>query len=237
MFSKESNPWQLITFLLVGTILGYGISEFSAARSQEADTETGNTITVTPVEETEEAEVVDVSVDDDPAMGDLNAPITIVEFSDFQCFYCRRFYNQTLASLKENYIDTGLVYFVHRDYPLTSIHPDAQKAAEASECAADQDKFWEMHDMIFDGQNELGSGTVEIPVESLKAYAVELGLDTTTFNDCLDSGEYAEEVTEDLKDGLSYGVSATPTFFVNGQMIIGAQSYDTFVQVIEGMLE
>lgn len=236
MFSKDSNPWQLVAFLLVGFILGYGTSEFSNG-SNSGD----NGITVTTTETTEdtaaETEPIEVSVDDDPGLGDPNAPVTIVEFSDFQCFYCRRFYNNTFESLKTNYIDTGLVYLVHRDFPLNDIHPHAQKAAEASECAADQGAFWEMHDLIFDGQNELGSGTVEIPTESLNAYAEELGLDTDTFNTCLDSGEYEEEVLNDLQDGIAYGASATPTFFVNGQKIIGAQSYATFEQVINSILE
>ena len=133
-------------------------------------------------------------------------------------------------------MDKGLVYLVYRDLPLTSIHPDAQKAAEAAECADDQDKFWEMHDMIFDGQNALGDGTVDIPLESLKSYAEELELDTDEFNECLDSGAYEEEVAADIKAGLRYGASATPTFFINGQILVGAQSYETFQGIIDPQL-
>lgn len=233
LLQKDSNSWQLITFLLVGLIVGYGISQLAPS-----DAEGRQTVTVTPTEvEEETVKVVNANADDDAVLGDPDAPVTMIEFSDFQCPYCRRFYNQTLPALKTNYIDKGLVLFVYRDFPLASIHPDAQKAAEATECAEDQGKFWEMHDMIFDGQNELGDGTVEIPEESLKAYASTLGLDVETFIDCLDSGKYAEEVAADMEDGSSYGATATPTFFVNGQKIVGAQSYETFASVIDPLLE
>jgi protein-disulfide isomerase len=237
MFNKESNPWQLVTFLLIGLIVGYGLSEWSGTETS-TDTDTGTqTITITPQSDDEdEAEIVEVDLDDDPGLGDPDATVKIVEFSDFQCFYCRRFYNQTLSQLKENYIDKGLVYFVYRDFPLSDIHPDAQKASEASECADEQGKFWEMHDMIYDGQNELGSGTVDIPLESLKSYAVELGLDADTFNECLDSGKYEDEVAADQKAGLSYGASATPSFFINGQIVVGAQSYETLAEIIDSQL-
>lgn len=237
MFNKESNPWQLVTFLLIGLIVGYGVSEWSGTETS-TDTDTGTqTITITPQSDDEdEAEIVEVDLDDDPGLGDPDAPVKIVEFSDFQCFYCRRFYNQTFTQLKENYIDKGLVYLVYRDFPLSDIHPDAQKAAEAGECADDQGKFWEMHNLIYEGQDKLGNGTVDIPLESLKSYAEELGLDTDEFNACLDSGTYADEVDADVNAGLSYGASATPTFFINGQILVGAQSYETFQSRIDALL-
>ena len=234
MFHKESNVWQLVTFLLIGLIVGYGLSEWSELR--DSDDSPQPTVTVTPTDREETEEIVDVDMDDDAGLGDPDAPVKIVEFSDFQCFYCRRFYNQTFPQLKENYIDKGLVYLVYRDSPLTSIHPDAQKAAEAAECADDQDKFWEMHDLIFEGQNALGTGTVDIPLESLKSYAEELGLNTDTFNECLDSGTYAEEVAADIQAGLNYGAAATPTFFINGKKLVGAQSYETFQAIIDPLL-
>jgi len=136
---------------------------------------------------------VQVSVDDDPSKGLATAPVTIIEFSDFECPFCARFYSQTLNQIEEKYIKTGKVRLVYRDYPL-SFHPSAQKAAEGAECADEQGKFWEMHDKIFENQQAMG-------VSDLKRYAQEFGLNTSQFNDCLDSGKMASEVKKDFQDG------------------------------------
>ena len=117
--------------------------------------------------------------------------------------------------------------FVYRDFPIKS-HPLAQKAAEATECADDQGKFWEYHDLIW------AKGAVDSA--GLKGYAAELGLDTATFNDCLDSGKQASEVEKDYQDGESYGVTATPTFFINGQLLRGAKPFETFKTLIDAAL-
>jgi len=168
---------------------------------------------------------VQVSVDDDPAKGSASAPVTIIEFSDFECPFCSRFYSNTLDQIDEEYIKTGKVRFVYRDFPLSG-HRNAQKAAEGAECADEQGKFWEMHDKIFDNQRAM-------TVPDLKQYAQELGLNTAQFNDCLDSGKMAEEVQKDYQDGLSYGVTGTPGFFVNGIPLKGAQPFSAFQQIIE----
>lgn len=174
---------------------------------------------------TQPAEKIEVSADDDPFLGDENAPITIIEFSDFQCPYCGKFDEDTLPELKEKYIDTGKIKFIYRDYPL-EFHQYAQKAAEASECAHEQDKYWEYHDILFKNQNDL-------TVDDLKKYAADLKLDTNKFNECLDSSKYKEEVEKDFNDGQSYGVSGTPAFFVNGILISGAQPFSAFEEIIE----
>ncbi|MBR9678484.1 MAG: DsbA family protein [Nanoarchaeota archaeon] len=171
---------------------------------------------------------VQVSVDDDPVKGSANAPVTIVEFSDFECPFCARFYEQTMGLIDENYIQTGKVKLVFRDFPL-AFHENAQKASEAAECADEQGKFWEYHDSLFENQGEWSS----IGVNKFKEYAQELGLNTEKFDACLDSGKYASEVQKDLSDGQGYGVSGTPTFFVNGIKIVGAQPYSAFQQLIE----
>ena len=158
-------------------------------------------------------------VDDDPFLGDDNAPVTIVEFSDFQCPYCSRFRDQTFDLIKENYIDTGKVRFVYRDFPLSSIHPMAQKAAEASECADEQDKFWEYHDKLFAGQSSFS-------VDSFKQWAKDLGLDATKFNSCLDSGKYTNEVKSDLADATASGGSGTPYFLIGNTQLSGAYPFD-----------
>ncbi len=175
------------------------------------------------------APVIEVSADDDPVKGSEDAPVTIIEFSDFECPFCARFYSQTLSQIEKNYIDTGKVKLVYRDFPL-SFHQEAQPAAEASECADEQGKFWEMHDKIFENQQLISDS-------SYKQWATEMGLDTEQFNECLDSGKYASEVQKDFADGQAYGVSGTPAFFINGTKLIGAQPYSKFEEVIENALK
>jgi len=169
--------------------------------------------------------VVDVSAEDDPSLGDENAPVTIVEFSDYQCPYCGKFEQETLPELKSKYIDTGLVRIVFRDFPLASIHQYAQKASEATECADEQGKFWEYHDMLFNNQDALA-------VNDLKKYAADLNLNAQQFDSCLDSGKYGDEVKKDMQDGIDYGVTGTPAFFVNGRLLEGAQPLSAFEGLI-----
>jgi protein-disulfide isomerase len=166
---------------------------------------------------------IEVSLGEDPAKGPAAAPITIVEFSDFQCPYCARV-NPTLKQVEEKYGDKIRVVF--RDFPLVQIHKDAAKAAEAGECAHEQGKFWEMHDRLFANQSKL-------QVEAMKQAAVELGLDAEKFNQCLDSSKYAAEVQKDVDEGARYGVTGTPAFFINGRMLGGAQPAEAFMQVID----
>ncbi len=161
-----------------------------------------------------------------PALGPESAAVTIVEFSDFQCPYCSRIV-PTLKQVAENYAED--VRLVFRQFPLHSIHPEAQKAAEASLCASDQDKFWEMHDSMFENQSALA-------VADLKSQAAELGLDATAFNECLDSGRYAKQVDDDLAAGISAGVSGTPAVFINGRFLSGAQPYEAISAIIDDEL-
>jgi protein-disulfide isomerase len=171
--------------------------------------------------------VVDVSEDDDVVLGDVDAPVTIIEFSDYECPFCGRFVLNTLPQLKEEYIDTGKVKLIYRDFPL-SFHQDAQKAAEATEVARElggDEAYWQMHDKIFE--------TAQMTVADLKGYARDFGLDGTAFDSLLDSGKYADEVQNDFQDGQKAGVSGTPTFFVNGRMLVGAQPFEAFQQIIE----
>jgi len=178
-------------------------------------------------------EIIDINmeklVDDDPWLGDVMAPVIIVEFSDFQCPFCERWAQETLPELKETYIDTGKVVFIYRDFPLSSIHPEAQKAAEAAGCAGNQDSYWEYHDLLFENRmdwNGVGS-------EKFKEYATDLGLEAKGFEDCLDLDIYKDEVLNDLNAGQIYGVTGTPTFFINGRKLVGAQPFKAFETVIE----
>lgn len=164
----------------------------------------------------------DVSADDDPFMGPPDAPVTLIEFSDFQCPYCRRVQG-VLKRLMTAY--HGQLKLVFRDFPLRQIHPEAQKAAEAAQCANDQGQFWPYHDRLF-AASDMG-------IADLKRYAVELDLDAEQFNTCLDSAKYSQEVQKDIDDARAVGVNATPSFFVNGMPISGAVPFERFVEMVE----
>jgi len=167
-----------------------------------------------------------VEAEDAPTMGPADAPITLVEFSDFECPYCSQFVT-TLEEVQAKYGDR--VRLVFRHFPL-SMHPSAPKAAEASMCANEQDRFWQMHDSMFGDQRQLG-------VPNLKEKASRLGLDEKAFAECLDSGKYAEQIQKDLQAGTQAGVTGTPALFVNGiPAPSGALPYETVAQFIEDEL-
>src|SRR6266568_3331990 len=143
---------------------------------------------------------VKLSVGQGPNLGSPDAPVTLVEFSDYQCPFCQRYVSNTFSELKKDYIDTGKVRYVFRDFPLESIHPQARKAAEAAHCAGDQGKYWEMHDTLFKDQRALA-------VDGLKNSASTLGLKQDEFDLCLDQGKYAKAVSDDEAAGLTIGVN------------------------------
>ncbi len=163
----------------------------------------------------------------DHIWGKDDAKVTIIEYSDFECPFCSRHY-ETMKQIKAAYPNDVKVIFRH--FPL-SFHAEAQKAGEASECAADQGKFWEMYDIIFQAN---AAGTMN--VAKWKQAAADLKLDTAKFNNCLDSGEKASRVTEDLNEGSMAGVEGTPATFVNGQLVSGALPFDSFKQIIDAEL-
>jgi len=160
---------------------------------------------------------------DDPSLGKTDAPVTVVEYSDFQCPFCLRVM-PTLKDLRTKYGDR--VRLVWKDFPLTQIHPQAFVAAQAGNCAREQGKFWEYHDKLFANQSALTA-------DSLKKYAADTGLDTTKFNQCLDSSKFEARVQDALAAGNRLGISSTPTVYVNGRMINGAQPIEVFESVID----
>jgi protein-disulfide isomerase len=173
---------------------------------------------------------VQVSLDDDPVLGNANAPLTVIEFSDFECPFCGRAFTDAVAGIKRDYVDTGKVKLVYRDFPL-SFHPQALPAALAAECAKEQNKFWEMHDKIFTNQGSLSEA-------NYKAWAKEFGLNEAQFNSCVDSRKYESEIQKDMAEGSSAGVSGTPTFYIGNAargyvQIVGARPYAVIQQIIE----
>ena len=164
----------------------------------------------------------------EPVLGSSNAEIEMIEYCEFEGPFCERFFSDTFPTIKKKYIDSGKVKFVFRDFPL-SFHPNSQKAAEAAQCALEQDEFWKMHDLLFENQSNLS-------VSLYKQLARQIGLNTSEFNDCIDSAKYAPEVLDDFVDGQNEGVSGTPTFFINGEKIVGAQPTDVFERKIDELL-
>jgi protein-disulfide isomerase len=159
----------------------------------------------------------------DPSIGNPSAPVTLVEFSDFQCPFCQRV-APTLKKVRDTYGDK--VRVVWKDFPLTQIHPQAFKAGEAAHCAGEQGKYWEYHDRLFANQQALEP-------DDLKKYAADLGLDAAQFNACVDTSKYGERVREGVAEGSRLGINSTPTIYINGRMLSGAQPFETFVTVID----
>jgi len=181
-----------------------------------------------------------IGIEEAPSIGEKAARITMVEFSDYQCPRSSEYFNWTMRQVVDEYVKTGKVRYIFRDFPLESIHPLALKAAEAARCAGEQGKYWEMHDRFFRNQ-------ASIEPEILPLHAVMLGLNIPKFRQCLDSGKYTEKVRGSVADGQKVGVRATPSFFLGqadsnkrdfhaSTYIEGAQPYTVFKEAIEKML-
>lgn len=178
-----------------------------------------------------------VSIKGKHAMGAADAPVTVVEFADYQCPFCLRFTKTTFPTLKQKYIDTGKVRWVALNLPLP-FHKDARKAAQAAHCAGEQDKFWEMREVLFRNPQKLNA-------EQLPAHAEGLSLDMAAFNSCLQSDRHLAEIDQDAKDAKSVRLTGTPSFIIGktardeitGQVVIGAQPLNAFDNAISKALE
>ncbi|MCH5374203.1 MAG: thioredoxin domain-containing protein [Planctomycetes bacterium] len=183
-----------------------------------------------------------ISLGNSPVKGDENAPVTIIEYSDYQCPFCARNFREVLPIIQSEYIDTGKVRFVMRENPLANLHKDATNASMAALCAHDQGEYWAMHDIMFQNPKQLG-------VDNLKEYATQVGLDSAAFNECLDSQKHAKTVRSDMASGTKLGVRGTPAFVigltqqddpdkVDARLFIkGAQGIDQFRASIDDLLE
>ena len=224
---KKQDLWKYSTFLLLAILIVGAFLYFNNNSSGSA-VPSGNVVQNPGEQIPSQGEKVNVQIGDAPVLGSKTAKVTIVEFSDYECPFCGRHFQQTYPQLKKDYIDTGKAKLVFKDFPL-SFHPQAQKAAEAARCAGEQGKYWEMHDKLFSNQESLS-------VENEKKWAKEIGLNSAKFDSCLDSGKYAGAVQSDSSYGQSIGVSGTPAFFINGKLISGAQPYSVFKQAIDAEL-
>jgi len=169
---------------------------------------------------------VAVSADRGFTRGPKEAPVAMVEFSDFQCPFCKSVLS-TIKQVMDSY--PGKIRWVFRDFPIVSLHPTAPKAHEAARCAGEQGKFWEYHDQLFERSPRHSP-------QELKQYAQELKLDGSAFAQCLDSGKYQAEVNSDGQEGTRFGVTGTPTFFINGRLLVGAQPFAEFQRLVDSEL-
>ncbi|MBS1252679.1 MAG: Disulfide bond formation protein D [Anaerolineales bacterium] len=200
----------------------------SAAAGEEGSVEQGEfagiDLSVIPSEPTEAGE---------PALGDSDAPVTIVEYSDYQCPHCSNFNLTVLPEVIKNYVTAGKVRHVHKNAAI--LGEESQWAAMAALCAADQGHFWEYNELLFEKQQGRNSGA--FARENLKQYAADLGLDTETFNQCLDDNKYASKVVEETAEAKSRGVEGTPSFFVNDEFVGGSLPFEQMKEIIDKQLE
>lgn len=166
----------------------------------------------------------DIPVDDDPSLGPADAAITIIEFSDYECPFCTKWHDEVWPQIQAAY--PSQVRLVYRDFPLSSIHSNAIPAAEAANCAGEQDKYWEYHSALFSNAYGLGRSSFE-------RYAADLKMDLSAFTECLDSRRYQKEVEDDYNFAADLGIRSTPTFFINGIALVGAQPFEVFKEVID----
>jgi protein-disulfide isomerase len=215
-------PLTFVVGLAVGYLFwGRGLDVTPVAAPQTAVSDSANQA---PEAQPQEIRRYDIPEDDDPVFGPDNAPITIIEFSDYECPYCRKWHLETWPLLQEAYPEQ--IRLVYRDFPLTNIHANATPAAAAANCAGEQGRYWEFSDLLFSMRYNLDK-------PGYQAYADELGLDMDSYNQCLESGRYNDEVNADFEYAANLGVSSTPTFFVNGIPVVGAQPFEIFSQLID----
>jgi protein-disulfide isomerase len=222
----RNRPWHVhAAFLPLVFLLGLGVGYLvwdRSAKTTPADTDPSTTGGAA-AQQTAKRYNVPVS-DTDPIYGDKNAPVTVIMFSDYQCPYCRKWYSDTFKTLMAAY--PGKVRFIYKDFPLSSIHPEASPAALAARCAGEQGKYWEYQDLLFTASPGLSASAYH-------QYASDLSLDSAKFDDCLSTKRYEKIIEADYQSAAALGIQSTPTFFINGVPILGAESIDAFKQIID----
>lgn len=226
-------------FIVFGYLLLSGHISLSGSKTTVSDTGSAVAQAPTPAPNQPSAAPsapagkVNVEVGHFPAQGNANAKVTVVEFADFRCPFCERFYSDSEKSLMKNYVATGKVKYYFRSFAF--LGPASTAASEAAECANEQGKFWKFHDWMYDHQAP-ETDTAYYSKDNLITYAADLGLDKTKFSSCLNSDKFASNVNKDLSDGQAAGVNGTPTTFVNGTPIVGAVPYAQFKAAVDSAL-
>ncbi len=225
---KSNSFWVPVAIIIAGVLIAAAVVYSSKINDTDIDESLKGALEESLPEEDSLApaepgsEVVEVGIDDDPTYGPKDAKVKIIEFSDYECPFCSRNV-ATMDKIKEEYKDQVSLTF--RDYPL-DFHENAKIASLASQCAFEQEKFWEYYEKLFENQDALTSS-------NLKAYAKELKLNENKFSDCLDNKKYEDEVEKDIADGVDAGVTGTPAVFINGRKVVGAQPYEVFKKIID----
>lgn len=241
---NKNNVWKLTTFFLIGLMIGFVTARSLPPQTLIEDAQASETNTLaadspSPVHsstlETVDYTKIPSSKDENGhwTLGSKGAKVVIEDFSDYECVYCHAYVSEAFPSIINNYVKTGKVYYVFNNFPL-SFHPHAKKAAEAALCAGDQNKYWEMHHALFANQHVWNQGN---EVEVFAGLAKDLSMDEHQFRSCLQTEKYKTQVGKDIELGTQRGVSGTPSFFINGQQVVGAQSYEYFKDVIEKTLK
>ncbi len=181
-------------------------------------------------ESEEEISMDQIELDEYPSLGDPDAPVVMVEYSDYACPFCARFFEETLPDIKENYIDTDRVRFVYKDLIVVG----GGKAAEAAHCAGEQDAYWEYHDLLFENLEQDRGNWADADIHV--GYAEELGLDSQELVECFEEERYAERVQRSTEEAVGLDITGTPGFVINGEVVSGAQPYQVFEEVIERKL-
>jgi protein-disulfide isomerase len=224
-----------VLFTKVQSLEKDGVQNSAIAPSQQTD----------PQAPQQPAGLIEVSIDDDPMLGDENAKVTMVDFSDYECPFCKRYFDETFAQIKKDYIDTGKIKYIYRDLPL-SFHQNAHAEAQAAECAREQGgdtAYFKYHDEIFKRTTSNGTG---LALDQLSVIANDIGLNGSALQSCLDSEKYKAEVDKDLADAAKYAATGTPSFFIgksgsgktfNGTILVGAQPFAAFKTIIDEQLK
>ena len=212
--TSSPHPWPIRQIVLGLILFGSGIAVGYTARDFVSQ---GGASTASNAE-------LDASGKDDPSWGPADAKVTMVEFGDFECPYCRQWYATVYEKLQANY--GTKIRFVFRDFPLTSIHPNAKPAAVAANCAGEQGRYWDYFNLLYGDSRGLGTAMYQ-------TYAKEVGLNLSSFTSCIKSGKYDKEISLDIQDGERMGVDGVPAFLIDGTLISGLQPYETFQQAID----
>jgi protein-disulfide isomerase len=233
---KESNPWMIVSIVLGAIVLlGLGFL-LGNVGTQNTQTGSGRGTQTAPSFNTNDLLKGAAGV-----LGKNSAPVVLIEYSDFQCPFCRAWFESSKEQLIKEYVESGKVQFMYKDLPL-SFHLMAMPYAIAARCAGEQGKFWEMHDKIFSEQAKLGQGTItSLTADDIKKWASELGLNTDSFNSCLGSNKFSSQISANSSEATSLGINGTPSFFIgkrggSGTIVEGAVPYSTLKQSIESML-